>query len=99
MRVISRKVIEEFIERHPVAKSALVTWYRLASTCNADDLASLKKTFATVDYVPPQYYVFDVGGNNVRVVAAIHFNRQMLFIRHVLRHEDYDHWTRVNRRK
>jgi mRNA interferase HigB len=99
MRVISRRVIEDFIEERPVARSSLLTWYRLASKCQADDLNGLKTTFSTVDYVPPQYYVFDVGGNNVRVIAAIHFNRQMLFVRHVFTHEAYDHWTRANRRK
>ncbi|MEX3946137.1 type II toxin-antitoxin system HigB family toxin, partial [Paraburkholderia sp. BR10937] len=60
----------------------------------------LKKTFGTtVDYVPTKFYVFDVGGNNLRVVATVHFNRQMLFIRHVLTHKEYDEWTRKKRRK
>ncbi|KND62186.1 hypothetical protein BVER_01987 [Candidatus Burkholderia verschuerenii] len=99
MRVISRKVLEAFIEQHPAARSSLVTWYRLASQCQADDLSGLKKTFGSVDYVPPQYYVFDSGGNHFRVIAAIHFNRQMLFVRHVFTHSEYDHWTRANRRK
>jgi mRNA interferase HigB len=99
MRVISRKVLEAFIEQHSAARSPLVTWYRLASKCQASDLNGLKKTFGAVDYVPPQYYVFDAGGNHFRIVAAIHFNRQMLFVRHVFTHGEYDHWTRANRRK
>ncbi|MFM0053319.1 type II toxin-antitoxin system HigB family toxin [Caballeronia grimmiae] len=99
MRVISRKVLEEFVDKHSVAKSSLFSWYRLASKCQADDLAGLKKTFGSVDYVPPQYFVFDVGGNNFRVVAAIHFNRQMLFVRHVFTHNQYDQWTQANRAK
>ncbi|SAK70751.1 type II toxin-antitoxin system HigB family toxin [Caballeronia ptereochthonis] len=99
MRVISKKVLEEFIDKHPAAKSSLVTWYRLASECHADDLTGLRKTFRTVDYRPSQYYVFDVGGNNFRVVAAIHFNRQMMFVRDVLTHKQYDQWTDADRRK
>lgn len=99
MRVISRKVLEEFIDTHPAATSSLLTWYRLSDKCQADDLIGLRKTFGTVDYVPPRYYVFDVGGNNFRVIAAIHFNRQMLFVRHVLTHKQYDQWTDANRRK
>ncbi|KND54308.1 hypothetical protein BPUN_4573 [Candidatus Paraburkholderia kirkii] len=43
--------------------------------------------------------MFDVGGDNFRVVAAIHFNRQMLFVRHVLTHKQYNQWTDANRRK
>lgn len=91
--------MEEFIDTHPAAKGSLLAWYRLASKCQAGDLIGLRKTFGTVDYVPPQYYVFDVGGNNFRVIAAIHFNRQMLFVRHVLTHKQYDQWTDANRRK
>ena len=91
--------MEEFVIRHTDAKSSLFTWYRLISKCQADDLSGLRKTFGSVDYVPPQYYVFDIGGNNFRVVAAIHFNRQMLFVRHVFTHKQYDQWTEANRRK
>jgi mRNA interferase HigB len=99
MRVISKTALDEFFDQHPAAKSSIQAWYTLALKCQADDLASLKKTFGTVDYVPPQYYIFDVGGNNYRVIAAIHFDRQKLFIRHVLTHKEYDEWTRKNRKR
>jgi mRNA interferase HigB len=99
MRVLSKKAVLDFIEKHPAADSPLQLWYTAACKCKADDLNSLKTTFGSVDYVPSQFYVFDVGGNNFRVVATIHFDRQMLFIRHVLTHKEYDEWTRKNRRK
>ncbi|MBN3724021.1 type II toxin-antitoxin system HigB family toxin [Burkholderia sp. Ac-20379] len=99
MRVISKTAVDEFIAKHPVTKSSLQIWYTLALKCKADDLASLKKTFGTVDYVPACFYVFNVGGNKCRVVAAIHFDRQKLFIRHVLTHKEYDAWTGKNRKK
>lgn len=99
MRVISKNALIEFVASHPTAEVSLFSWYRLAVKCHADDLNGLRRTFATVDYVPPQYYVFDVGGNNFRVVAAIHFNRQMLFVRHVFTHKEYDRWTNANRGK
>jgi len=35
-------------------------------------------------------YVFDIGRNKYRLIAAIHFNTQMLFVRHVLTHAEYD---------
>ncbi|WP_328807329.1 type II toxin-antitoxin system HigB family toxin [Paraburkholderia elongata] len=38
----------------------------------------------------------DVGGNRFRIIAAIHYNRQSLFVRHVLTHAQYDLWTRKN---
>ena len=59
----------------------------------------LKRTFASVDLVPVKgrdFYVFDIGGNMYRLIAAIHFNSQRLFVRHILTHSDYDteRWKR-----
>jgi len=59
----------------------------------------LKRTFVSVDLVPVKgrdFYVFDIGGNKYRLIAAIHFNSQRLFVRHILTHSDYDteRWKR-----
>jgi mRNA interferase HigB len=37
--------------------------------------------------------VFDIGGNKYRLVAAVHFDRQMLYVRHVFTHAEYDRWS------
>lgn len=99
MRVLSKPAVDDFINNHATAKSPLITWYTLALKCKAEDLASLKKTFGSVDYVPPKFYIFNVGGNNFRVVTTIHFDTQKMFIRHVLTHKEYDEWTEANRGK
>ena len=39
------------------------------------------------------FTVFNVGGGGYRVVVAIHFNRQKLYIRHVFTHAEYDRWS------
>ena len=36
------------------------------------------------------FYVFNIGGNKFRLVAAIHFNTQRLFVRHILTHAEYN---------
>lgn len=99
MRVLSKPAIVEFIDKHAASKSPLLSWYTLALKCKAEDLTNLRKTFGSVDYVPPRFYVFNVGGNNFRVIATIHFDAQKLFIRHVLTHKGYDEWTEANRGK
>jgi mRNA interferase HigB len=96
MRVISKRALVDFGGKHPSARSALMTWHTLAQACMANNFNDLKRTFASVDYVPPQYTVFEVGGNRFRIVSAIHYNRQSLFIRQVLTHVEYDLWTRKN---
>ncbi|ANB72966.1 hypothetical protein AYM40_11770 [Paraburkholderia phytofirmans OLGA172] len=97
MRVVPRKALLElldFIKRHPEARSALLAWYALAQACLAYGYNDLKQTFAGVDDVPPHYTVFNVGGNGFRIIAAIHYNRQSWFVRHVWTHAKYDLWTR-----
>ena len=99
MHVISRKALVEFCETHAEAIIPLNTWFKAAVRGNFRNLAELKQTFRTVDYVSSggkSFYVFNIGGNKYRLVAAIHFNRQKLFIRNVLTHAEYDRdeWKR-----
>lgn len=59
------------------------------------DFAELRLSFGSVDKVG-KLFVFDIGGNKLRLIAAIHFNSGKVFIRHILSHADYDrnHWKR-----
>ena len=56
---------------------------------NFKDFNELKKVFYTVDKVN-NLTVFNINGNNFRLIVAIHFNRQKVFIRNILTHADYD---------
>jgi len=56
---------------------------------NISNFAELKKIFPSADKVG-NLIVFNIAGNKVRLIAAIHYNTQCLYIRHVLTHKDYD---------
>ena len=99
MRIISKTALVQFWTTHPQAESRLQAWYTALSKCHAHDYSELKQTFSTADYVPKKYTVFDVGGNAYRVIAVIHYNTQIAYIRAVLTHAEYDKWTRDNRGK
>jgi mRNA interferase HigB len=93
VRVISRKALTEFRKIHGDADVPLKAWFKAASKGSFRNLPELKQTFGSVDYVSAGrrgFYVFDIGGNKYRVIAAIHFNTQRLFVRHVLTHAQYD---------
>jgi len=49
----------------------------------------LRRTFPSADRVG-KYTVFDIGGNKVRLIAAIHYNRRKIYVRAVLTHSEYD---------
>jgi mRNA interferase HigB len=69
--------------------TALDVWYRLMKRSRYKTFADLKSVFGAVDKVD-QLFVFDIGGNKLRIVAAIHFNSDKVFIRHILSHKEYD---------
>ena len=89
MHVITRKRLNEFASEFPDATTALARWYTSIKSNSFSSLAQLKLMFPTADQVG-RLTVFNVGGNKVRIVAAIHYNRQRIYIRAVLTHEEYD---------
>lgn len=91
MHIIAKKALEEFWRIHPVAKSSLESWYKLISRSSFATFNELRGTFPSADHVAP-YTIFNAGGNNFRIITAIHYNRQKVYIRHVLTHAEYDRW-------
>lgn len=89
MHVITRKRLNEFAEKYPETKAALVKWYQLVKKTDFSSFAELRAIFPSADQVD-KLTVFNVGGNKVRLVAAIHYNRKKVYIRAVLSHEEYD---------
>ena len=89
MHVISKKKLRDFWEQHPRAKSPLEAWYQVARHAEWETFADVRESFNTADRVG-RFTVFDIGGNKYRLIAAIHFNRGKLFVRHVLTHKEYD---------
>jgi mRNA interferase HigB len=98
MHVISKKSLEAFWLKHPAANAPLEAWYRLAKTSSFDNFVEVKRAFDSADYVPP-YIVFNVAGNNFRIISVVHFNRQKLYVREVFTHSEYDRWSKLNRSK
>ena len=89
MHIISHARILEAQAAHEDCRMALEHWYRLTKRVRWDNFAEVKACFPAVDKVGDNY-VFDVGGNKLRLVAAIHFNASRVFIRAVLTHKAYD---------
>jgi mRNA interferase HigB len=92
MRVVSNKALLAFADEHPDARVPLQGWRRAIQSGAFASFSDLRSTFGSVDKVG-RFFVFDIGGNKFRLVAAIHFDRQTLYIRHVLTHREYDDWT------
>jgi mRNA interferase HigB len=91
MRIISNAALTDFAAIHPLAGDPLQAWRKVVESRDFVNFADIKKTFNATDKVDI-YYVFDIGGYKYRVVAAIHFNTNIMYIRHVFTHKEYDKW-------
>jgi mRNA interferase HigB len=89
MHVITRKRLNEFALKHPDTRTALANWYRLIKGSNFASFIELRKVFPSA-YQVGRFTVFNIGGNKVRLIAAIHYNRKRVYIRAVLTHSEYD---------
>ena len=75
MHVITRKRLNEFAEKFPETNNALADWYRLMKQNNFDSIAEVRNFFPSADKVG-KLTIFNVGGNKVRLISAIHYNRK-----------------------
>ena len=91
MRTSPYKLLSDFAQRHPNTKSALNRWYQLISERNFRSIAELREVFPHADWVKG-WTIFNVGGNKTRIITTIHYTRQIVVIRHVLTHAEYDRW-------
>lgn len=95
MRIIARKKIVDYYTIHPQAKSALDEWYKKTEEAEWQNLMDIKQTFNSVDYVGNQHYVFNIKGNDFRLVVVIKFTPQNVFIRFIGTHAEYDKITDI----
>lgn len=89
MHVVTHARIVEAQKRHPAQAKALDVWYRIMKRARFMNFSALRQAFGSVDKVG-LLYVFDISGNTLRLIAAIHFNTGKVFVRHVLTHTAYD---------
>lgn len=89
MKIISNSALRAFAARHPQADDALHGWRRVIEKNRFGNWAELKAAFNTVDKVG-ELAVFDFGGNKYRLIAYTRFQRQIVYIKAVLTHREYD---------
>ncbi len=93
MHVISRKKLKEAASRHSGIEVGLDTWFRVAKKARWHGLDDIRKTYPSADGVRAGdkiYTVFNIGGNNFRLIVKIEYEYQKIFIKNVLTHAEYD---------
>lgn len=89
MHIISKTPLKQFSELHPNAESGLRYWYKIASESQWQHLNDVRQSFPHADTVG-QLTVFNICGNNYRLITKIVFPQGKVYIRAVLTHAAYD---------
>lgn len=89
MKLISNKSLRDFSAIHPAAEVPLQAFRQLIERGRFNNFADLKATFGSVDKVGERF-VFNIGGNKFRLIAAIAFAPQLVWVKAVLTHAEYD---------
>ncbi len=93
MWVITEKRLRDFYRKHPNSKVALLAWRKLMKRERFKDFNALRKVFAGADYTKG-LVVFDIAGNNYRIIAAVVYKKGRVYIKKVLTHGEYDKWNK-----
>jgi len=90
MRIISRKTLRDFYEKHADAKAPLEVWFHEAVAAEWKSPADIKRRYPSADVLPGNRVVINIKGNTYRLIVKVHYNTSILFIRFVGTHADYD---------
>lgn len=98
MHVVSIKALRAFWEIHADSERSLRLWFKATERASWATYNELRRTFASADTAKVgsgnTVVIFDIGGNKYRLVAAVHYNRERVFVLKIMTHKEYsrDAW-------
>ena len=90
MVVISYRKIREFINEYPDSEDSLNNWYIITEKCKWRNFHEVKQIFSSVDAVGNDLYVFNIKGNQFRLIVRIIFRVRTVYVKFIGTHIDYD---------
>jgi mRNA interferase HigB len=90
MRVIEIKILRDYWEKHTDSKEQLKTWYKEASKADWSSPVSIKSEYPKASILKSERVVFNICGNQYRLVVQINYERRWAFVRFIGSHEEYD---------
>lgn len=90
MRIIALSTLRDFWVKHPDALEPLNAWYAIVSRVRWASPADVKAAYRNASFLGCNRVVFNIKGNDYRLVVAMHYNRQIAYIRFIGTHHQYD---------
>jgi mRNA interferase HigB len=89
MHVISRKKLRDFCQEHSNSCEILDDWYITASKADWRNLVQVQSVYPKAEAVG-NFTVFNIKGNKYRLISSINYDKQVIYIKYVLTHAEYD---------
>jgi mRNA interferase HigB len=89
VHVISKSAWRDAVATYPALEPSISAWHKVATHAAWNSIVDVKKVYPHADFVDP-YTVFNIKGNAYRLIVKIEYKRQMIFVKHLLTHEQYD---------
>ena len=90
MRIIALSTLRAFWEKHSDAEMPLRDWHAEASRANWRTPADIKAAYRNASFTANNRVVFNIKGNDYRLVVAVHYDRGQMFVRFIGNHRQYD---------
>jgi mRNA interferase HigB len=90
MRIIALSTLRVFWESHPDAETPLRSWHALASRAHWYTPSDIKAAYRNASFTGNNRVVFNIKGNDYRLVAAVRYDKGLLYIRFIGTHRHYD---------
>lgn len=90
MRIIAHKTLVQFYLEHSEAKTAIEHWYKKCLKAEWNQFSDIKNTFRATDAIGNRRYVFNIHGNDYRLVAMVLFKLKRVYIRFIGTHQAYE---------
>lgn len=90
MRIIAKKTLKEFWKNHPDAEQPLKAWFAKTKQANWKSTKDVKRDYRNASFVANNRIIFNIKGNQYRLIAAFNYPYQIVYIRFIGSHVEYD---------
>jgi mRNA interferase HigB len=90
VEILNIRIIDQFVQKHAGSEAALKDWITKTKAANWENNADVQKTFNSADHLGNQKFIFNIGGNNFRMVAMVWIEAERVYLLKLMTHAEYD---------
>jgi len=90
LRILAKKILREYWEKHSAIEEQLKSWYQETSKSNWLNPNYVKDEFPNARLISNNRVIFNIKGNQYRLIVRVNYKYQMVYVRFIGSHEEYD---------